>query len=98
MAIENYGLTVYPRDDRGLLVDELGAFPGELGTLPAGSSHDFETDASPCEISDVSWFHSWIVADGASTWLPPERARLEERRARRLERMRALRHVLRPVP
>jgi hypothetical protein len=60
-TIYNYGMRVYPRDARGVLVDELLAFPNELDTLGSGSTVDFETDGVDCNFDDYLLFQSWIV-------------------------------------
>jgi hypothetical protein len=60
-AIYNYGLKVYPRDSRGVLIDELMAFPNELDPLAAGSTIDFETDGTDCTFEDYLYFQSWII-------------------------------------
>ena len=59
-SIYNYALLVYPRDSRGLLVDELQAYPNELETLPAGSRWDFATDGTECTFAMDRRFQSWI--------------------------------------
>jgi hypothetical protein len=59
-AVHNQGIRVYPRDSRKLLVDELLAFPGNLGAHAAGSSAPFETNATPCAFEDYLLFQSWI--------------------------------------
>ena len=60
-TIWNYGMTVYPRDARGVLVAELLAFPGNLDTLVAGVPVPFETEAADCDFDDYHLFDSWIV-------------------------------------
>ena len=60
-TIWNYGMTVYPRDARGVLVAELLAFPGSLDTLPAGVPVPFETEAAECDFDDYLLFDTWIV-------------------------------------
>jgi len=60
-TIWNYGMNVYPRDARGVLVAELLAFPGNLDTLPAGVPVPFETEAAPCSFDDYLLFDSWIL-------------------------------------
>lgn len=42
-TIHNYGLHVFPRDSRGLLVNENTAYPNDLGSLYAGTTVPFET-------------------------------------------------------
>ncbi len=59
-AVRNQGIRVYPRDSRQLLVGELLAFPGDLGTHAAGSTAPFETEATPCSFTEYELFQSWI--------------------------------------
>lgn len=56
----NYGMRFYPRDSRGLIVDELLAFPGSLGDLVPGVSLDFETLESECQFDEYVFVDSWI--------------------------------------
>jgi hypothetical protein len=60
-SIYNYGLRVYPRDDRGVLTDELYAFPGRLGTLDAWSTHPFQTSSSSRVFDAYRAYQSWIL-------------------------------------
>lgn len=60
-SVSNYALRVFPRDARGLLINELLAFPGELALLPGGLAQDLETEASPCEFTEYLSYQSWIV-------------------------------------
>jgi hypothetical protein len=62
-TIRNQGIRVYPRDARQLLVDEIMAFPGDLGIHAAGSTAPFETEPTPCAFSDQELFQSWIDED-----------------------------------
>ena len=62
VAVRNYSLATYARDSRGLLIGELLAFPMMLGTLPAGSTIDYEGgDPIPCAFTEVLQLQSWIV-------------------------------------
>ena len=62
VAVRNYSLATYARDSRGLLIGELLAFPMMLGTLPAGSTVDYEGgDPIPCPFTEVLQFQSWII-------------------------------------
>lgn len=60
VAIYNYSMHFYPRDSRGLLVDELLAFPGDLERLTAGISVEFSTTESECTFDEYVFIHSWI--------------------------------------
>lgn len=94
-TIYNYGLRVYPRDERGLLVNELVAFPNELETLPAGSSWPFATDGTPCEFGDYQYFQGWINSSD-SGFFGALGDGLPERELQQLairDRMRALRQL-----
>jgi hypothetical protein len=94
-TIYNYALRVYPKDARGLIVDELLDFPNSLETLPAGSSWPIETGGTDCAFTDYLDFQGWI--DGArSGFLPgdsgpePEHLRLRRERRMRIARLRDL--------
>lgn len=56
----NYSMRFYPRDSRGLLVDELLAFPGDLDSLTAGVTLDFASNESDCQFDDYVFLHGWI--------------------------------------
>lgn len=58
--IYNYGMSFYARDSRGLIVAELLAFPGELGSLPAGVSIAFSSEESECQFDEYVFIDSWI--------------------------------------
>lgn len=75
--IWNYGYRAYPRDARGLLIDELLAFPGELETLYAGSTHAFSTDANPCPFGEFLSLQTWLdgEASKSNARTPSERRR-----------------------
>jgi hypothetical protein len=59
-SIWNYALRVYPRDHRGVLTDELYAFPGSLDTLHAWSTHSFQTSRTTGAFDEFRAFQSWI--------------------------------------
>jgi len=59
-TLYNYGLRLYPRDNRGLIIDELLAFPGDLDTLVSGTTVSYETSATRCPFDDYVYFQSWI--------------------------------------
>lgn len=59
-TIRNYGLRVFTRDSRGLIVAGLLDFPGSLENIFGGVRYDVETDATPCEIVDYEAYQSWI--------------------------------------
>jgi hypothetical protein len=59
-TIYNYGLRAFPRDSRGVIVDELLAFPGDLDTLSAGSSIEFSTERTGCDFPEYRAIHSWL--------------------------------------
>ena len=94
-SIYNYGLRVYPRDDRGLLVDELLAYPNELETLPAGSSWPFATDGTPCEFSESRRYQGWIDSADSGFFGAVEGA-LPERELRQLAIRDRMRELQRP--
>lgn len=63
VPIYNYGMRFYPRDSRGLLVDELLAFPGDLDSLTPGVTLDFASNESGCAFDDYVFLHGWIYED-----------------------------------
>ena len=60
-TIYNYGYVALARDYRGVLVDELLAFPAELGTLSGGSTVAFTTGATACPFDSFVAYQSWIL-------------------------------------
>ena len=62
-AIYNYGMRFYPPGSRGLLVDELLAFPGELDSLAPGVTVDFASYESECQFGDYVFFQGWIYEE-----------------------------------
>ncbi|MCA9578532.1 MAG: hypothetical protein R3B40_13585 [Polyangiales bacterium] len=88
-TIYNYGVSVYPRDSRGVFVDELLAYPGELGTLSAGSTIDFDTTRTPCAFSSYRTIDGWIrpsnTLRAAGVATPEAQARDEGIAARRAQ-------------
>lgn len=60
-TLHNYAMRFYPRDSRGVIVDELLAFPGHLEILPIASTQPFETLGTPGPIESYLFFDSWIV-------------------------------------
>ncbi|MCC6875574.1 MAG: hypothetical protein IT378_14805 [Sandaracinaceae bacterium] len=60
-TLHNYAMRFYPRDSRGVIVDELLAFPGHLEILPIASTQPFETLGTPRPIESYLFFDSWIV-------------------------------------
>lgn len=93
-TIWNFGYDAYPKDERGVIIDELLAFPGELGTLSAGSVIPFETSSTECPITSFLSYFSWIDGaeslggDGAPMTFAPERIWIRNRVAdlRRIRR------------
>ncbi len=59
--IYNFALRVYPRDARGLLYQQLAAFPRDLETLPAYLPQPYETEATSAPFSTYLSFPSWIT-------------------------------------
>ncbi len=62
-TIYNQAVYVFPKDARGLIVDELVAFPGDLGTHFAGSTAPFETESTSCRFVDYELYQTWILDD-----------------------------------
>jgi hypothetical protein len=71
-TIRNYGLRVFPRDDRGVLFADLVAFPNDLGILAGGSTVPFDTSAAPRSFDSDLRFQSWIVESGAFLTRSPQ--------------------------
>jgi|GEM_PF-6517022 len=61
--IYNQAVTVYTRDARGLLVDDITAYPGDLGTHLTGTTSEFETDGTTCEFVDYVLTQDWLRED-----------------------------------
>lgn len=59
-ALHNHGIRVYPRDSRKLIVGELLAFPGDLGSHAAGTMTPFETSSTPCSFEQYELYQTWI--------------------------------------
>lgn len=93
-TIRNYGFRAYARDDRGLVVARLLAFPRDLATIYAGSVVPFETSATPCEVTTFAVTESWIDDSRSSLARPGANPRLAELELVR-ERMRDLIEVQR---
>ena len=62
-AIYNYVMSFYPRDSRGLLVDELLAFPGDLESLTAGITLEFASTESECQFDEYVFLQGWIYEE-----------------------------------
>lgn len=60
LRIWNVGIMVFPRDGRGVLVDGIYAFPGDLGLLPGLVPTPFVTSPTEWEFSEYVAFAAWI--------------------------------------
>lgn len=86
-TIYNHSLRVFTMDARGLITNQLRAFPGELATLFGGIAVDFATLGAPCSWESEYAFQGWIP--GARSLVRPptaQQAAMAERRARLAER------------
>ncbi len=59
----NSSISIYPRDSRGLITDELKAFPRDLGDIFKGEVVGFQTDAHERKFDDYLYVLSWISRD-----------------------------------
>jgi hypothetical protein len=90
-AVYNFGVDVFVRDCRGVLVDKVPAFPGNLMDLSPGQSLAFTTNPAARPFDDFVTLPSWIEGK-QMTRRPPNP--LDERlavRAQQETQMRAMR-------
>jgi len=59
-TVYNFAVYTFARDERGVLVDMLSAFPGTLDTLPAFVAQPYASDATPRRFSTYLSYASWI--------------------------------------
>ncbi len=90
IALRNYSLRVYPLDERGVIVDELLAFPGELESLPAGVAVPFSTGGVGCPFETAHAFQGWIQESSTTSSVVGEtewHRRIAMRRQMRSQRL-----------
>lgn len=91
-AIYNLGVAVYVRDCRGVVVDKVSAFPGNLANLNAGQTLPFTTNPAARPFDEFVALPSWIEGMMALREPPASSGRLALR-AEQEAQMRALREA-----